>query len=257
MKKISIYFFIVLAVATGFMISPGCKKTTNVVYKTDSLTDYLALQPGKSITYRLDSTNYTFFGTIITVTSYYAQDVVDTIILDDLGRPSWRVFRYITDTAQLQPWADLETYLITPTLGAVEVNENNLRFIKLSLPLTNGFSWPGNSYIDTSPPASASDADYSYLDGWNYTYDSIGAPYTVLAGAIPNSLIVRQQNYAGPDTTNLLAFSQLNYSVEVYSKGIGLIYKDFLHWSYQPPNGGNAAGSKSGYGIRLNMIGHN
>jgi len=253
MKKIHLH---VCLIGLLILSATSCKKK-DITYNTDQLTDYLQLQSGKTITYRVDSTNFVYFGTIDSVTSYIMQDVVDTSVTDNLGRPSWRILRYITDTAMSQPWANLETYLITPTIQTVEVNENNLRYIKLSLPLTNGFSWPGNSYIDTNSPSSSTDADYSYLDGWNYTYDSIGSPYNVIAGSIPNTLIVRQADQYLPDSTNALVSSSRTYSVEVYAKGIGLIYKDFLYWFYQPPNGSNSAGYKTGYGIRMNMISHN
>ncbi len=256
MKKINI-LFIFPALISVFIFSQGCKKVTNVTYHTDSLTSYLALQPGKTITYRLDSTNFLFFGTIDSVSTYYVQDVVDTLITDNLGRPSWRIFRYITDTAYSQPWANLETYFITPTVQTVEVVENNLRFIKLSLPLSNGFSWPGNTYIDTNNSDTSALFDASYFNGWNYSYDSIGSPYNVIAGNIPNTLIVRQDDEYGGDSTNSLVISYRYYSFEVYAKGIGLIYKDFLEWVYQPPNGTDPVGAKTGYGIRLNMIGHN
>lgn len=244
-----VYLFLIILLTVS-----ACKKSY-YTYQTDQLTDYLSLQSGKTITYRMDSTNFTFFGTTRTVTSYLVQDVIDTTILDNLGRPTWRVFRYITDTAQSQPWTSLETYTITPTINTIEVNENNLRYLKLALPLTDGFSWQGNSYIGTT--SGNSGTDLSYLNGWNYTYDSIGASYNVAAGSIPNTLIVRQDDEYLPDSTNLSSPSYRTYSIEVYAKGIGLIYKDFLHWFYQPPNNTNSAGYKTGYGIRLSMISHN
>jgi len=252
MKKINIpVLFISLFL---ILLITACKKT--LTYKTDKLTDYMNLQPGKSITYRLDSTTFTFFGTIRTVTSYIVQDVIDTIIEDNLGRPTWRVFRYINDTALSQSWANLETYTITPTIQTTEVMENNLRYIKLSLPLNDGFSWQGNSYI--APTGDNNDPDPNYMIGWNYTYDSIGASYNTLAGAIPNTLIVRQDDEYQPDSTDIFSTSFRTYSVEVYAKGIGLVYKDFIHWFYEPPgSNGNAAGYKTGYGIRLNMLDHN
>jgi len=239
----------------GIIALAGCKKTDSY---HSLLPDYMPLYSGKSITYRLDSTNFTNFGTAVTVTSYSVQDLVDTLITDNLGRPGWRVFRYISDTAMSQPWANLETYLVTPTLQTMEVNENNLRYIKLSLPLVDGFSWPGNSYIDTNTPTvSSSDPDYSYLANWSYTYSDMGSPYNVLAGIIPGTIIVNQQNMVSGDTTDRAHISSIDYSVEVYAKGIGLIYKNFLHKENQPPNGDHPQPYSIGYGIVLNMIGHN
>ncbi len=44
-----------------------------------------------------------------------------------------------------------------------------------------------------------------------------------------------QQDETIPDgPSNGTSYQQRNYSVERYAKGIGLIYKDFLHYIFQP-----------------------
>ncbi|HLK31169.1 MAG TPA: hypothetical protein VKT28_21495 [Puia sp.] len=230
-------------------ISSACKKTSST--PSEKLTDYLQLKAGSTITYRLDSINYISPGTVETITSYLVKDVVDTLTTDNLGRASWRVFRYITDTAQSQPWTNLETYFITPAESSVEFIENNLRYIRLTAPLEAKFSWQGNSLINTYTP------DYNYLSSWNYTYESIGSSYNVIAGNIPGALVIQQTNSFVGDTTDTSIFSEKIYSGEVYAKGIGLIYKDFLYWQYQPQFNDINPGYRTGYGIRLNMISHN
>ncbi|MBS1917524.1 MAG: hypothetical protein JST87_14730 [Bacteroidetes bacterium] len=249
MKKFYLFFSIVFI---GVVIMSGCKKTAN--FQTESLTDYLQLQSGKYITYRMDSTLFVNFGTQDTVISYLAKDMVDTTITDNLNRPSWRVIRYINDTAASGDWLSNETYMVTPTKQDVEVVENNMRYIKLVAPITDGYSWPGNSYIDAT---SDTFNVVTYLQGWNYTYDSVGMPFTTLWGTVPNSVTVQQRNEVIGDPTNPSIYSEINYSEEVYGKGIGLIYKNFFHAEFQPPNGGTSVGSWSGYGIRLNMVDHN
>jgi hypothetical protein len=252
MKIRTLPFFIILGLS--LVIISSCKKT--LTYQGEPLTDYFQLQSGKTITYRLDSTNFTNYGTATTTTSYIVEDVVDTTILDNLGRTCWLVSRNITDTAETQGWSGLETYTITPTPTSIEVNENNLRYVMLAQPITQGFTWPGNNYI--GPVGDDNTPDPTYMEGWDYTYDSVGGPFTVLAGTIPNTLYILQANVFEPDSTNLASTSYLTYSVEVYAKGVGLIYKDFLHWFYEPPgSNGNSQGYRIGYGIRLNMIGHN
>jgi len=54
-------------------------------------------------------------------------------------------------------------------------------------------------------------------------------------------------------------YFEINYSKEVYSKSIGLIFKDFLHEAWQPPNASSPGGyyESNSYGIRLTIIGHN
>jgi len=106
MKKIHLH---VCLIGLLILSATSCKKK-DITYNTDQLTDYLQLQSGKTITYRVDSTNFVYFGTIDSVTSYIMQDVVDTSVTDNLGRPSWRILRYITDTAMSQPWANLQPF---------------------------------------------------------------------------------------------------------------------------------------------------
>ena len=222
--------------------------------KTDQVTDYLQLQPGKYITYRLDSLEYTNFGTVATTTSYQAMDIVDTLITDNLGRPSWRVIRYLSDTTGTAPWVNNETYMITATRQDVEVVENNLRFIKLVLPIVNGYSWNGNSYIDVT---SDTFNVLTYLQGWSYTYDSLGSTFNTLGGPVPNTVTVNQRDETIGDPSDSTTYSERNYSEEIYGKGIGLIYKNFLHREFQPPNGSTPVSYTIGYGITLNMIDHN
>jgi len=246
MKKLHVHILLFVFL---LMLMNACKKTDN--FQSDQLADYFQLQVGKYITYRLDSLEFINFGTQDTIVSYLAKDVIDDSITDGLGRPSWRVIRYLSDTTGTQPWTPAEAYMVTVTRQDVEVVENNLRYIKLALPIVNGFSWLGNSYIDTRSLYS----EYTYMDGWNYTYDSVGSPFNAFMGTIPNSITIDQVD----NTSNVgdSSFIERDYSVEVYAKGIGLIYKNFLHSEYQPPNIGVPVGSTSGYGLTLNMVDHN
>ena len=255
-KNHSIFFLIAITILFS------CKKTPSINFQSAQLSDYLQLQAGKYITYRLDSLEFIAFGTQQTIVSYQAMDIVDTIITDNLGRPGWRINRYLNDTAASGSWIFNETYMITPTRNDVEVIENNLRFIKLVLPIVNGFNWQGDSYIDTNVPIDTNgsvntDPDLSYFANWTYTYDSVGMPYNTIGGVVPNAILVNQTNQYYGDSTNSSSPSGVTYSQEVYGKGIGLIYKSLIYWQFQPPNIQDPVSSYFGYGITLNMIDHN
>jgi hypothetical protein len=251
MKKLQVLFIISLVLITA----GGCKKTVGTPSATIQPTDYLQLQVGKYVTYRLDSLQFVNFGSQDTIVSYQAMDVVDTLITDNLGRPSWRVIRYLSDTTGTAPWVPDITYMVTVTKQDVEVVENNLRFIKLVYPVSNGYNWSGNSYIDVT---SDTFNVLTYMQGWNYTYDSVGLLFNTLGGTVANSLtVIQEPDITNGDFSDPTRFSERDYSTEVYGKGIGLIYKSFLHQEYQPPNGGSNSGSNSGYGLTLNMIDHN
>ena len=97
---------------------------------TASILDFFPLEIGRSITYRMDSTVFVNFNSREEVHSYQVKDVVEDLITDNLNRPTYRIRRYIRDTAATQPWADDATFLVTPTRNTLELNDNNLRFIK-------------------------------------------------------------------------------------------------------------------------------
>ena len=93
------------------------------------LSDYLPLQVGKYITYELDSTIFTNFGTVVAVHSYQEKQVFDAQVPDNLGRPSYRILRFLRDVSGTQGWSPAGAYFITPTDKTVEVIDNNLRVI--------------------------------------------------------------------------------------------------------------------------------
>ncbi len=231
------------------MIFSGCKKQNPLI--TDTPADYYPLQIGKYITYRMDSVKFINVGSQDTVISYLAKDVVEDSITDNLGRPSYRVIRYLSDTTGTTPWMPTIAYLVTPTGHSIEVVENNLRFIKLVTPVQDYVSWKGNVYIDTDPDDSS---QVPYLDDWNYSYANTGLPYDVLQGTIPVTATVNEANETSGNVNSILVTT---FSTAVYGKGLGLIYKKFLYSEYQPPSADFPAGATIGYGLTLNMVDHN
>ena len=107
-------------------------------FESEPLSDYTPnFTPGKYITYRVDSLVFPNFGRTTEVHKYQQKHVIDALITDNLGRPSYRVFRYIRDSVDAsswtasQAWVPNGSYLITVLDNQVEVIEDNLRFIKL------------------------------------------------------------------------------------------------------------------------------
>jgi hypothetical protein len=96
------------------------------------------------------------------------------------------------------------------------------------------------------------------MDDWDYTYEDVENGFTVWNNVVvDNTITVNQRDdKIGGFPTDLSGYSEQTVSKEVYGAGIGLIFRDFLHWEYQPPTGGNP-GYRIGYGIKLVMIDHN
>ena len=120
----------------------SCTRTTEE-FTSEPLSDYLPLQTGKYIVYQLDSTLFTNFGTTTEIHSYQEKHLIDAQITDALGRQGYRIFRFLRDVTGTTPWAPAGSYFIIPNDKTIEVVENNLRFIRLALPLKKDFSWKG------------------------------------------------------------------------------------------------------------------
>jgi hypothetical protein len=256
MRHLSLFRFFLLAAAIFTLFS--CNKKDE--YITDKPTDYIQLTPGKYITYRLDSMVFRGFGTITEIHKYQVRHVIDALITDNLGRPSYRVFVYIRDSAGLQPWQPSgNTYFITALDNQVELIENNLRFIKMHAPVKDGYSWKGNTYLPSvvkgpyDPLFSFNNDDNMY--DWDYYYDGNPSSFSYRGLNYSNVQSVEEVNEsANYPITCANCYAYRSRAVEKYAKNIGLVYREYELWDYQT-NG--AVPYKTGFGITMWMIDHN
>lgn len=255
MKKFCSYIVIFLLGALVY----SCNKTGDVK-NTAQLAEYMPLQTGKYIHYRLDSMRFIDFGQRDTIISYDAKDVIDGELTDNLGRQTFRVVRYLKNIASTndEDYTANVTYFVTPSRESIEVQENNLKVQKLRLPVNEGFSWHGNSFLPATPYYSiyqfSNDED---INLWNYNYTNVNEQVTINENAYDSTVTVLQV----ADSSNVpiefpdgLAYR--NFWTETYAKNVGLIYKEVVMWEYQPPNSGNP-GFRSGFGITMSIIDHN
>lgn len=235
----------------------GCEKKTEN-FTSDPVSDYVNLQVGKYIRYYLDSTRYVNFGQADTVIHYQAKDVVEGTLTDNIGRPGYRIVRYLRDAASTNDadWKSALTYQVIPNATNIEVIENNLRFVKIALPVTDGFNWRGNGYLPAFPfkdqyPFS-NDMD---IQTWDYTYQDVGATLNINNVNYASTISILQVN----DSINVDipgASQNLTYWMEKYAKNIGLVYKEVTMWEVQPPNP-PVEGFRHGFGIRMTILDHN
>ena len=121
--------FAYLVLAFMAFLAVSCSKSTEI-YPSATIEDFAPMQIGKYITYRLDSTVTTNFGVAFEVHTYEVKFLVDAQITDNLGRPAYRIFRYIRNNPG-QAWLPDNTFTATNTGTSFEFVENNLRYIKL------------------------------------------------------------------------------------------------------------------------------
>ena len=241
----------------------SCSKKTETL-QVDDMRDYLPLQIGSYITYRLDSTVFTNFNKNIEVHAYQLRHVVDAEITDNLGRPAYRVYTYLRDSAGTQPWSPLGTYSITPLQDQIEYTEDNLRVIKMHAPVRDGYSWLGNKYLPPSPYQSLYNfSNDLYIADWEFYYDGSAQPAETIEGETYNDVLTVQQQY---ESFNLppvdSAYAALTVSVDKFAKGIGLVYRELTMWEQQPNPSGSPPNvtyspTRTGFGVRMWMIDHN
>lgn len=238
MKKIFLYVLIACIIA--------CKKETQTLPLLTA-NELYPIAVGQVFKYRLDSSTLQNFGGTMAIKSYIAKDTVESSFVDVQGRTNFRIFRYLTDTLQSTPWKFAATHVATINGNKIEYADNNLKYIKLVDPVSANTTWKGNIYINTVLPS-----PYYFLDDWDYRYTNLNNSFTCLKGTLQNTFTVTQQDYEFPKTGfDKNVFCQKSYSIEVYAKGVGLIYKDFIYYTWQ---NGMQKFEEGSYGIKLNLI---
>jgi hypothetical protein len=257
MRIFSTRFFILFSVLTLGLVSCSEKKEEWIVAET--VAEYLPLQIGKYITYRVDSlVPNPSFNTSLETHSYQVKHVVDAAITDNEGRPSYRIYRFINNANGTGPWVSSGSYFVTPLTHQIEVIENNLRFIKLREPIREGFSWKGNSYLPNNPFESFGynlSIDNS-MANWDYTYDMF-EPSTVINNQTYTDVWTVEQidEFRGDPVMYPRDYANKVRFVEKYAKNIGLVYRQLILWEYETNT--TTTPSYTGFGITMWMIDHN
>lgn len=241
------------------MLLSRCSKTDTV--STGSISDYYPLEPGKYAVYKVDSTVYTSFGQVKEVHTNLIKDVVDAAITDNLGRPSFRMRRLIRSKTDTTKWNDHSTYLITPLPNSLELVEDNLRFIKLQLPIQDYFSWNGNRYLpdEVYPQFGFNSTAHSRLDSWEYNYENVNGSDSVNGKLFSNTITVTcsiaDSTGFPPRDINGPAFKTI--WEEKYAKGVGMISRNISLEEFQPRSTTYPNGYYSGFGLKQTLVEHN
>ncbi len=245
------YRIFILFISLIMLIS--CEKETESLSFTSAST-YFPLNKGKYIIYQLDSTVYLNLGTKKQINTSIIREDVDSSFIDNTGRLTFKITRSRRQKDDTAKWFPIKTYLVAQSNEAIEVVEDNQRYIKLVSPVIAATKWKGNAKINTSGnPA------LLYLDNWDYTYMNVGTPSNYNNNKFPDCITVLQQNDTIGNPANKSFYFEINYAKEVYAKQIGLIFKELYHEIWQPPNGNNNTGyyEAGSFGLKYTIISHN
>jgi hypothetical protein len=254
----------ILIISLAAIGMTSCSNKTEQ-FETELLTDYTQFAVGKYITYRVDSLVFPNFGRAEAIHKYQVKHVIDAQITDNLGRPSYRVFRFIRDSVDLTSWTDAQawvpngSYQITLLPDQLEVIEDNLRFIKLHLPMKEGSTWKGNKYLGNNAYNSLYEFSNDDLMGkWDFYFDNFSSSFNYRDQLYNDVWTIEGAdeiyNYPITDPT---AYAARTRVVEKYAKNTGLVYREYEMWEYQPNTTGTGGPFKTGFGVTMWMVDHN
>lgn len=245
-KQLLLSLLAVFTLSIGFY---SCTKKSEQ-FTGDYSKNYFPLEIGKHIIYDVDSTIWDDFFCVKTPHSYQIRwDIADTF-RDNQFRLSYRIDTHIrpSDTAE---WKTHRVLYVTPTETTLEMVEENLRFTKMIFPIQNGLSWNGNAAI------SKLDADFQLYQNWNYYYEKFSEPFNNGFVYFDNTVTVNAVDEAvnNPETQPG-NYASRTFSKEIFAQGVGMIYREFYHWTYTPSNSGGT-GCRKGVGVVMRAIDHN
>ena len=222
LKKILYLCLVVVVIAS-------CKKETETI-DFDYGYNYFPDDSGSYVIYKVDSVLYNDFdpSNLKRTSSEYLKEVVTEQFVDNLGRNAKKIERFVTDSLHL-PWRPVNVSYFVKNITNVERVEDNIRYIKLTFPIAVGNTWRGNKYNELN--------HFPYTDlkftttnfDWNYTLKEVNATYNSGSVFSDSTLTVLQV----ADSSNV----QKVFSVEKYSKNIGLVYKELWRLDAQLVDG--------------------
>lgn len=183
--------------------------------------DYYPGTVGSYIEYDVDSISYIQLPQEDTlVFKFRIKEKIDCVITDNQGRPTLHITRFKKNYDPLVPysqqnWIIKDVWAANISKSTVEVVEENVRYVKLSFPVTLNKSWNGNAQ--------------NTIGRWDYKYTAVdeNATYGILF--FPKTLTVTQKFYP----------TQIGYQkyVEQYAKNVGLIYREVIDYKYKQSGG--------------------
>ncbi|SDC34550.1 hypothetical protein [Niabella drilacis] len=222
--------------------------------------DYFPVQIGKSITYRIDSTVFVKSGSQIEVHQYQVKHSIVDTTRDNQQRLTYIVQRSIRNADGSGGWSNNGRYYITPLENSVEVVEDNLRVVKIANPVLTGRSWKGNAFLPIGPYETAFGTQAGKeMNAWEFTFKSQGNE-SIEGQQYSDVWTIEQSNRIMnlPPPVSNPGYGSMEVSSEKYSRGIGLVYRNYQIYDFQPGYGDNGyQPTYAGFGITMWMIDHN
>jgi len=240
-----------LAVVCATIMLGSCKKD-RVVVNADGgnlYQTYMPLQIGKYIVYDVDSSIWDDVLCLKIIHHSQQKFLVTDTFRDGQNRLSYAISMEsrLNATSQFVP-NDVVYY--TPGAEQLEYVEKNIRFMRLVNPIVEGKQWAGNSMMP------ADDQDYAYLKGWKYTYKNVLQPFNNGVINFEKTLTVDETNQiVNNPETQPADYAYLLQSKSVYAFRVGMVYREYTYWIYDPATTGKSC--RKGVGVVMRAVEYN
>lgn len=230
------------AVAFVFIVISGwtsCKKEIATSDLESTAFRYFPLEPGSWIIYDVDSVVHREdddrYGLDTSVEQYHFQlkEVVDSAFLDATADTVFTLLRYhrVVDTL---PWQLSSVWTAKRSPYNVQRVEENIRFIRLSFPITSRSTWNGNAF--------------NFYPEERYFYEAVHAPATIGNLQFDSTVTVVQNRFSS--TINRID------KFERYAAGAGLVEKRLDSLRVSTSFGGVVILNGLEYSQQINSYGH-
>ncbi len=246
MNKKYLSLLLLAAVAVAFVSS--CRKHNDNT--TDLTRNYMPLTFGKYVVYDVDSIYYNED----LCTQYRTKSQVKYAITDTFTdkRNFYNRTSYIIDV-YVRPydgaaWKPQSVIIANPTGNSLNWSQDEIKYVKMMFPITEGQTWKGNQYAPLNDP------QFTFLTNWDYTYKNYRKSYNTGYLNFDNTVTVLENdesvNY--PDVDTGVAAYRV-YSKAVYAYNVGLVYRELTYWTYKAYN----SQCLNGYSVVMRAIDHN
>jgi hypothetical protein len=250
MNKHKIILGLMALVFTTALLN-SCKKDRVVVdaKSSDLYQAFLPLEVGKYIIYDIDSSIWDDTKCIKYTNKYQHQYLVADTFRDAQRRLSYAI-NVLSRKSPADKFVVNDVVYYTPGAEQMEYVEKNIRFMRLVNPIVEGKKWKGNILVPSE------DQDYNYLQNWNYTYSNVLKPYNNGAINFEKTITVKEVDTIlnNPETMPD-AYASLLQSKSVYAFRVGLVYREYTYWIYDPIPG--SKNCRKGVGVTMRAVEYN
>lgn len=211
--KFNIFFLSIIALSILF---GSCTNEIDDSFSFSGEQEFYPLALDQERIYQMDSIIYDNNGRdVFESTSYIRERVLDVF---ESGNEQIYQLEISWSLESTGPWTFQSNWSVSLSEDKVIRNEENLRFIKMIFPPTEGANWDGNQLFDEFTEVTVSGESIFMYKNWDYQVtDRVEAE---MIGITPFDDVITIQQ---ADNENAI---ERRYSIEKYAKNIGLVYRE-------------------------------